>query len=284
MKQTLTWIAKAIAVWLAILIGQALGGMLALALTHVTVPTARDDGPFNLTMAMIVIAALFALIVAGLASRMRWGFWGKAAALFVLIYGLDSVLSQIESVFFNSFLHLSQALMIMIGLSNAIKAAVAALVAAALWRKPLEAPAERFGGLYWKIPVISPLYIVCYFGAGALIAWKSAAVRAYYGQGFHIDNGQLILLQAGRGLIWALLAFLSVKSLTGSKLSRASLTGAAFSVLMAATLLMPNVLMPWAVRKMHLLEISSSNFLFGVLASLILLVGVKASPSGEDRP
>ena len=49
------------------------------------------------------------------------------------------------------------------------------------------------------------------------------------------------------------------------------LTCVAFSVLMALPLLYPNPLMPWPVRQVHLIEVGVSNFLFGVLAALIML-------------
>lgn len=64
-----------------------------------------------------------------------------------------------------------------------------------------------------------------------------------------------------------------VKSLKGNLWSRALMTGLAFAVLMALVLLMPNPYMPWAVRRMHLLEVFTSNFLFGVACVLILMAG-----------
>jgi hypothetical protein len=67
---------------------------------------------------------------------------------------------------------------------------------------------------------------------------------------------------------------LSAASLTGGVWRRALLTGAAFSVLMALPLLYPNPLMPWPVRQVHLVEVGVSNFLFGIVVSLLLLWGV----------
>ena len=270
MKRNAIFVAKFAAVWLALIIGQIAGGMIGQMLTHAAMPAFKAGGPFDLMTAMILSSGLYALVLSALASTMRWGFWGRALTVFLLLYVLESLLSEIEAIYFNTYLHMSNGLLVFMAISSVIKAAIAALVCAVLWRGEAQ-PAERFSGLAWKIPVILPLYVVFYFGAGALIAWQSADVRAYYAQGFHIDQGQLALLQVGRGLIWALLALLSVASLTGGTWRRALLTGAAFSVLMALPLLYPNPLMPWPVRQVHLVEVGVSNFLFGVLVSLLLL-------------
>jgi len=281
-------------VWLALIIGQMVGGLIGQWVTQGAVPAFKQDGPFGLMTAVIISSGLYALVLSAMASRMRWGFWGRAGAVFLLLYVLESGLSEIEALYFNTYLHMSNSLLVSMAIGGVIKAVIVAVVCALLWRGTDE-PAERFNGLAWKIPVIIPLYVVFYFGAGALIAWQSADVRTYYAQGFHIDPGQLALLQLGRGLIWALLALLSVASLTGGTWRRALLTGLAFSVLMALPLLYPNPLMPWPVRQVHLVEVGVSNFLFGTLAALILLWGVgpknvlatphlKASPLSSNHP
>ncbi len=270
MNRYVIFAAKFAGVWLALIIGQMAGGMIGQMLTHAATPASKPDGPFDLMTAMVLVSGLYALVLSAMASRLRWGFWGRAAVVFLLLYVLESGLSEIEAIYFNTYLHMSNSLLMLMAISGVIKAAIGALVCAALWRGEAQ-PAERFSGLAWKIPVIIPIYIVFYFGAGALIAWQSADVRAYYAQGFDINQGQLALLQVGRGLIWALLALLSVAGLTGGTWRRALLTGVAFSVLMALPLLYPNPLMPWPVRQVHLIEVGVSNFLFGVLAALIML-------------
>jgi hypothetical protein len=265
---------KCAGVWLALIVGQIAGGLIGQTAFHAAPPAFVPDGPFGLMTAMILSSGLYALVLSAMASRMRRGFWGRAATVFLLLYVLESLLSEIEAIYFNTYLHMSNGLLASMAVGGVIKAAIVALVCAALWRGKAVA-AEHIGGLAWKLPAIIPLYVVFYFGAGALIAWQSADVRAYYAQGFDIDQGQLALVQAGRGLIWALLAWLSVTSLTDGVWRRALLTGAAFSVLMALPLLYPNPLMPWPVRQVHLVEVGVSNFLFGILAALILLRKVR---------
>lgn len=274
MKSTLIVAARLAVVWLVLIVGQMAGGMIGQALTRATVPAMQPDGLLGPFAATAVVAGLFAMVLSLMASSMRGSLAVRFAALFALVYGVETLLSLIEAIYFNDYVHLSNALLALLAVSNGVKAALGALAAALLWPARPD-PAERFTGLVWRIPAIIPLYIVFYFGAGALIAWQSADVRAYYAQGFDIDEGQLALLQVGRGLIWALLALLAVSALTGPPRRRALLTGLAFAVFMAATLLYPNPLMPWPVRRMHMLEIAVSNLLFGVSAALILLGGRK---------
>lgn len=275
MKSGLVFTAKTVAVFVALMLGQIVSGMVILAVARGPIPPNVNDGPITTVMARPLIAAAFAVVLALLAANMRWATWGKAAALFVILYVLETGLSQIEAWYFNSYMHLSPSLLTGLAIGNLVKAAIVAVVCALLWSAKTVEPAETLGGLAWKLPVIIPIYIVFYFGAGALIAWQGAAVRAYYEQGMHIDRGQLALLQVLRGAIWAGVALLIVKSLKGSVMFRALMTGLAFAVLMALVLLLPNSFMPWDVRKMHLMEIFSSNFLFGILAALVLMIGKK---------
>ena len=270
----LTTAGKCVLLWIALYIGQMLGGMISTALLHPQIPKLTMDGPFGTLDGLAAATAGYAIVMAQLAPRLRGSFWMRAGAQFVILYIVGSILSEIEALWCNAYLKLPAAILAMLPLTAFVQAVIGTLVAAALWRGKDEA-ADSFPGLWWKLLVIIPIYIVFYFGAGALIAWQSADVRAYYEQGGHIDNGHLVLVQGGRGLIWGLTAFVAVRQLTGKKWSRALLTGLAFSVLMAIVLLLPAGFMPWPVRRMHLMEIASSNLLFGILAGSILMMGMK---------
>ncbi|MEI9903563.1 MAG: hypothetical protein WDN06_05945 [Asticcacaulis sp.] len=269
------FLLKCAGLWLVLVIGQIAGGMVTSLVAPASAAAVGHDGPLSAAAALPVIAAIFALMLGGLAAHMRWNGWRKALVLFTVLYGVGSVMSQIEAVYFNSYLKLSMLTTAGALAGDAIRAALAAAACAFLWRGGSDEPAERFGGLGWKLPVIVPIYIVFYFGAGALIAWQGAAVRHYYGQGMHIDPGQLALLQVFRGALWAGLALMMAKALTGGRWLRAALTGGAFAVFMAVLLLYPISFMPWDVRKFHIMEIGSSNFLFGLLAVLIITIGFK---------
>ena len=268
--------ARIVALW-AVLIG---GAMLGNALFGPIPPVAAGDGPLTAGQAFLAVNALAAVVLGALAARMSGPVWRRAALLFLLLFTLETLLSQIEAWFFGQWLDLPDGLLPALAGADAVKALAASVAAAWLWRS--DAPTGPVpSGLAWKLPAIVAAYILAYHGAGYLIAWQSAAVRAYYGEGVDIDAGRLLLVQVGRGAIWAGLALIAAWSLRGPALHRALLAGTAFAVLMAAPLLYPNGFMPWAVRSVHLVEIGVSNFLFGLFA-VLLLVG-SASVERKNR-
>jgi len=265
---------KILGLWLALLIGQVGGGMIAAAIAPLP-PAGAADGPLSAPVAMLVITAIYAVMLAALAARLRWDFWGRTAVLFGVLYGVETIQAGIEAIYFNTYLKLAINTLIVMFVGGAIKSAVAALAGAWLWRASRTQEMKPLGGLVWKFPLIAVLYIAVYFTAGALIAWQGAEVRAYYGQGMHIDQVQLAGLQFVRGLLWAALALIIVRSVDAGIGVRALLTGGAFAVFLSVSLLYPIGFMPWAVRKMHLLEVFSSDLVFGVLAALILMKKVR---------
>jgi len=266
---------KIILLGLALLVGQIVGGMAVVAVLHPPEPVMKPDGPFDLTQALLLTVAAYALALTPYAARLRGGFPSRMMAVFVNLYVVGSALSVIETVYFNAYIKLPAVLIEQIALAGLIQAAIAAPAAAALWRGRAGEP-EAIEGFGWRFALIVPLYILFYFGAGQFIAWQGAALRAYYEQGLHIDRGHVALLQAARGLVWACLVWMGVHQLTGSRWSRALIIGLVFAVVMVMPLAFPNPYMPWDVRKMHVIEIGTSNLLFGILAAGLLLSGMKA--------
>jgi tetrahydromethanopterin S-methyltransferase subunit F len=57
----------------------------------------------------------------------------------------------------------------------------------------------------------------------------------------------------------------------GGALETSLAVGFTFSILMAAPLLLPNPIMGDVVARAHLVEVSSSNLLFGFVLSVLLL-------------
>lgn len=265
--------AKFIAVWLALIVIGMLAGMLGAP----SAPPITTTDPLTAVQAEIIVSGLFAALLSILAAHIKLAFRSKLITLFVIFYGVENVMSEIEAIYFNASLHLSSSALVYIAVSGALTAAVGAAVTAWLWPANRAEPMPALSGLAWKVPVIIPLYIVFYLGAGGLIAWQSPVVRAYYANGAHFDMVGLLLLQVLRGAMWAGLAAVAVKSVSGSGMFRALMTGLSFAVFAVAPLLYPNAFMPWPVRQMHIIEILVSNLMFGYLAASILLSGRKAA-------
>jgi hypothetical protein len=264
---------KWLAVFVAVMVGSITGGMLGIGLLHpVLPPVPPHDGPLDVMSSMLVVSAVFAVLLSLIAARLRGTFWQRALVLFGVVYTITTVQSLNEAFYFQSYIKLSSAALYMSGLANLVRDALGAIVAAVLWRGA-DGEAERFTGLWWRVALIIPIYIVIYFGAGALIAWQGAGLRAYYDQASHIDRGPLALFQVLRSLIWSAAGFAMVRQMTGSGWSRALIVGLAFSLFMAVVLFIPGGFMPWEVRKFHMMEVGTSNLLFGCVVASILLGG-----------
>ena len=145
-----------------------------------------------------------------------------------------------------------------------------------------------------KLSLIVIAYIFIYFTFGYFIAWKSAAVRAYYGgsdpgsflaqlRSVLRDTPLLLPLQAVRAILWTAIAVPVILMMRGRWWETGLAVALLFAVVMNTQLLLPNPLMPEDVRMVHLLETATSNFLFGWLLVLILR-GWRQSESEPTYP
>ena len=133
----------------------------------------------------------------------------------------------------------------------------------------------------WKLAVIAIAYLILYFTFGYFIAWQNPAVREYYGG---IDEGSflahmgtvlgntfwLIPFQILRAMLWVAIALPVIRMMKGRWQETALALGLLFAVLMNAQLLLPNPFMPEAVRMTHLIETTSSNFIWGFFIGWLL--------------
>jgi hypothetical protein len=154
----------------------------------------------------------------------------------------------------------------------------------------LELPA---GEWLWKLSLIAAAYLVLYFSFGYFIAWRTEAVREYYGG---TDSGNffaemrkvlvttpwLPLFQIGRALMWTAFALPVIRMMKGKWWEAGLAVALLFSVVMNSQLLLPNAFMPPAVRFAHLIETASSNFLFAWFLVWVLLRLGKADTGAAE--
>lgn len=265
MKNVMLDVGKLLALWVTLVLGQTIGGLLLLR----GVAGFAADGPVNTGEALLIVAFIDALILFFLADHARLRGWRLGLTLGAALFGIQSAQSAIETVIFSNDVHMSAGMTATIAAIGFLRDALAGLVVALLWPGS-DAAGGKLHGLAWKAPVIGLFYVACYFTAGNLIAWQSAAVRAYYAHISQIDAAWLVQMQIVRGLFWFGLAWLLVRSLSGSGWRTPLLVGLAFSGFMIPGLLYPNPVMPWAVRSVHMIEVGVSNFLFGLISALLL--------------
>jgi hypothetical protein len=90
----------------------------------------------------------------------------------------------------------------------------------------------------------------------------------------------LFAFQIFRGLIWTGIGCLIVGMHKGKAWETILATGLTFTVVMNASLLFPNPFLPPVVAHAHAVELVSSNFLYGVLLSALLIW----NPNRQEKP
>ena len=240
-------------------------------------------------LALFVVSLINAAVLSYVILRAGWTGWKLVLTIFFVLYGVGTLMPQIETAFFIT--NLPPGMLARLFLAGAIMAAVFSPLAVLILGKArnrgsaTEPSWPRIFARAWvgKLLLIVVIYVVIYFTFGYFIAWQSPAVRAYYGgsdPGSFIaqimsvlrDQPSLFLLQIVRALLWAALAVPVIRMIKG-KWWEAGLAVALLFAMASSQLLLPNPLMPYEVRMAHLLETATSNFLFGWLVVLILKVG-----------
>ncbi len=270
----LLWTLKTAVLWFVLMAGMIAAGMLV----PVNMPPARPDGPLTGLQAFLIVNAAIAVALGLVAGRARIRGWRMVPLIFVAYFVIGSAMMQIETLWFNDSLKLPlEAIGAMVA-DGAIVGLLAGIAAALLfWAKP-EAAAPVPATLALRVGAMALIYVVLYYGAGSLIAWQSAAVRAYYENGIHFQLVPTVCFQIFRGTLWALIALFILTRLKGSLVSRALVMAVLFFSLTAVQLLYPTPFFPWAVRAAHLAEVGSSEFLYGIISTLVLLGGAAKHP------
>ena len=238
-------------------------------------------------LAPFVMTALHTAVMGWLILRSRRSSWGLAAVMTAVFFGVNTLMPQVESWLFQVSSSMASHLpaemiprIVLAGLMHACLWIPVAVWILGRWksdgaaeRSPRPSLAASLKG--WKLPVAAIAYVFVYFLFGYYIAWRSPAVRAYYGgtdpgtfweqfRGVLRDSLWLPLAQVVRGALWTVIGVTVLRSMRGGVVEKALAIGALFGIVMTAGLLLPNPYMPYEVRMVHLLETASSNFLFGV--------------------
>lgn len=241
---------------------------------------------------MLLVSAVNALILSYLALRSRWHGWKLAGALFVAQYGIETFMSQIETVVFNQALQLTTEQVVTVFVTGLLRALIFAPLS--VWilgktRRDDSASAENthlvFSPAGWakRLTLLAALYVVVYFIFGYFVAWQSADLRQFYSGSTEIlpffthmarlltTDPTLAVIQLGRGYLWVLIVLPIARMFKGGMLETCFALALALAVLLSDFILFPNPYMPYAVRMVHFTELWSSMAVFGVLSGWVLL-------------
>lgn len=137
-----------------------------------------------------------------------------------------------------------------------------------------------WGRLLLRVPLVACVYVVLYFIAGMIIL---PYVREYYQTSGVLTTpplGRIALLQLLRGSIYALSLLPLFAALRGFRMKAGVLAGIALAVFggVAPLLLPVDDVLPWAIRRVHMVEILCSNFALGMFAGWLLAKQSRTSP------
>jgi hypothetical protein len=242
--------------------------------------------------ALPLVAALMTGTLVYLALRSRWHGWKLAGGLFVVFFGVYTFLAQIEPLAFPAVTdRMPPGTIPMFFVAGLMLTAPFSLLT--VWvlgrARPAAAPDAANDRLNmpaaewaWKLAAAVLLYEIVYFTFGYYVAWRTPGLPEFYGG---TDPGTffgqlgnvwretpwLFLFQVFRALVWTGIACVIVAMHRGGAVETAFATGLAFSMFMSATMLIPSPIMPPDVYRAHFIELTPSNFLFGVLAAGLLM-------------
>ncbi len=241
-----------------------------------------------LLLPLLVVCFLNTIALTYPILRSRWSGLRLMAVVFVVSYGVITVMSLIEAVFFMTNIPASEIpkLFLMGAIVALIFSPLAVLILGKMRRgTTIEGPNSRlimpWREWVWKLAVIAVAYLILYFTFGYFVAWQNPAVRELYGGGPLIgflphmgvvlqDTPSLVPFQVLRAMMWVALALPVIRMMKGKPWEAALAAGLLFAVLHASQLLLPNPYMPQAVRMVHLAEIAPSIFIFGWLVVWLL--------------
>lgn len=236
--------------------------------------------------ALLVVSIVNSLLLAYPISRSRWHGLKLVGAVLLVFFGIQTLMSQIETMFFGSAFNIASAEMRSIILSGFLTAVFFSFLAVLIMGKmhkpkegeapivPFELSAKEWAMRLTLLPLV---YIILYFLFGYFVAWQSPDIRELYTGSTAIEpffthlantlqgSSALLPFQVLRGLMWIGLALVILRMMKGGTREKAIVVGLLFGLLITTQLLFPNPYMPAPVRLAHFIETSTSTFIYGVL-------------------
>ena len=273
------------------LIGGALSGIAKIAQQ---VPASTPPGnspapvPANLLVSFSILALCVGTVLSYLILRSSWRGWTLTGAIFVSMYGISTVASQLDSIAFLSN-KLPQGMIRAIFIQGAITAALFAPLAVLLlgkWRSaspvsPVSNPSPwPPGSLVARVAILVIAFVFLYMFFGYYVAWRNPELQRYYGgsefasfwaalKSNWIHSPWIYPLAALRALVYAGCVYPLIRMLRASR-EESALAIALFLTCWTTMLLLPNPLMPASVARSHFWETFGFSLIFGALAGWLL--------------
>ncbi len=267
-------------------------------------PPRTQPAPSNLFVPFLTFSVCVGIVASYLILRSSWYGWTLAGAMFVGMYGISTVASQIESIFFLSSKlppGMVRAIFVQGAIATALFAPLAVLVLGK-WRAAtpaaqLPAPARiRTASAAWRLALLIVAFVFLYMFFGYYVAWQNPEVRRYYAgperpsffaalKGTWLDSRWIFALASFRALLYVAFVFPLIRMLRVARWESATAT-ALFLSAWTTILLLPNPLMPASVARSHFWETLGFSLVFGALLGWLLTappsVVRKSAPGGPS--
>jgi hypothetical protein len=235
---------------------------------------------------------IFTLCVGGTLSylirRSRWHGWVLVGAVFVSMYGISTVASQLDSVAFLSD-KLPQGMIRAIFAQGAIAAvlfAPLAVLALGKWRAAsIRAPMPpavplQLASILVRLAVLVAAFVFLYMFFGYYVAWRNPELQRFYAgpelatfwaawRHNWTSSRWIYALAAFRALLYIACLYPLVRMIHTSR-RESALAAALFLACWTTVLLLPNPLMPASVARSHFWETLGFSLVFGALAGWLL--------------
>jgi len=234
----------------------------------------------------LLVVLIDVLVLTWFILRSRKHGWSLILTTIIVYYGTKTFMAQIESWYFvNQMGDIIQPSMVpiifLMGIPPALLFPPAAVLLLGKWKgdeevveRPWQMSPKQF---FLKCAVIMVIiYPVLYFTFGYFIAMRNSDLLTYYGlsdpgsfwlqmQNNISTDPMLIFFQMFRAGLWIALGILIIRSMKGNVWEVGLVVALFFSLVMNATLIVPNPLMPMSVAMSHFIETASSNFILGLI-------------------
>jgi hypothetical protein len=251
-------------------------------------PAKTQPGPSNPLFPFLTFSICVGVVASYLILRSSWHGWMLAGAMFVGMYGISTVATQIESIVFLSN-KLPQGMVRALIVQGAIATALFAPLAVLLLGKWRGAVAGGFSpgpahlgvaSAAWRIAFLMIAFVFLYLFFGYYVAWQSRELRSYYGgpewptfydslKGNWLNSRWVLPLQLFRALLYVAFMYPLIRMLRVPRWESAIAT-ALFLSAWTTALLIPNPLMPATVARSHFWETLGFSLVFGTLLGWFL--------------
>ncbi len=252
------------------------------------IPPSTQHGPSNLVIPFLCFSICVGVVVSYLILRSSWHGWTLSGAIFVGMYGISTVASQIESIVFLSG-KLPHGMVRAIFVQGAIATALFTPLAVLLlgkWRVAMigavpPAPARmRAASAAWRLALLITSFVFLYMFFGYYVAWQNPEVRKFYGgpewptffdalKGNWLNSRWIFPLASFRAVLYVAFVYPLIRMVSVARWESALAT-ALFLASWTPMLLLPNPLMPASVARSHFWETLGFSLFFGALLGWLL--------------